>query len=172
MSASRQRGAIAAAIGGGSLELGIGDLVSGVNAITAGLPDSLARRQQDVHLETKRHHSGWRVAKESAIQRARDLAGKSISVPTLVGIGTSALRAWLSQNGVDPATVKLGEANVGGPARCNGTIDRVSLRTYHAEPQRRAGRPPDGRDAESSAFPVWCVKELDRSKTGIALGAR
>src|SRR5258708_7673235 len=31
-------GAVAAGIGGGSLEMGVGDLVSGVRAITAGLP--------------------------------------------------------------------------------------------------------------------------------------
>ena len=65
------------------------------------------------------------VAKDSPIRAARDMIGKSIGVPTLVGMTTALLRAWLPANGVPLDTVKLVEIPQGAvvPALQSGTLD-------------------------------------------------
>jgi NitT/TauT family transport system substrate-binding protein len=100
-------GAIVAAIGGGSLDIGLGDLVSGVNAINAGVPITLiAAAGLYKSSETTLIIA---VPKDSTIRKAADLAGKTICVPTLVGLTTASLRAWLPAHGVDLSSVKIVE---------------------------------------------------------------
>ena len=115
--------AIVAAIGGGSLEAGLGDLVSGVNAINAGVPIVLIAGAGLYRSAIPTLIIA--VAKDAPLQRPADLAGKTIGVPTLVGLTTASLRAWLPQNGVDLASVKIVEipqaATVAALQR--GTID-------------------------------------------------
>jgi ABC-type nitrate/sulfonate/bicarbonate transport system substrate-binding protein len=84
-------GAVAAAIGGGSLDMGIGDLISGVNAIVNGVPIMLVAgsglyRSGDGSIMLA-------AAKDGPIRQPRDLAGKTIGVPTLVGLTTACLRS-------------------------------------------------------------------------------
>jgi NitT/TauT family transport system substrate-binding protein len=100
-------GVTAAAIGGGSLEMGIGDLISGVNAIIKGVPNLLVAgcgvyRSTDPGIILA-------VAKDGPVKTPRDLVGKTIGIPTLVGLTTASLKNWLPQNGVDVNTVKLVE---------------------------------------------------------------
>jgi NitT/TauT family transport system substrate-binding protein len=107
LSSLANAGAVAAAIGGGALEMGVGDLVSGVNAINAGLPVMLiAGSGMQIATEV---NSFLAVPKDSPIKQAKDLVGKTIAVPTLVGLTTASLRAWLPQNGVPLESVKLVE---------------------------------------------------------------
>lgn len=100
-------GAVAAAIGGGSLELGTGDLISGVNAINAGVPIVLVAGGGLYNERTDRTSTMLAVAADSPVKTAKDLIGKSIGVPTLVGLTTACLRAWLPAHGVPVDQVKL-----------------------------------------------------------------
>ena len=120
-------GAVVAAVGGGSLELGIGDLVSGVKAVDAGVPVMLIAGSG--LYESSNSGTTLAVTKDGSIRSPRDLIGKVIAVPTLIGLTTVSLRAWLSQNGVDSAMVKIVELPQSAmlPALQRGTVDAVTL---------------------------------------------
>jgi len=115
--------AVAAAIAGGSLDCGVGDLISPVNAIAAGVP--LAILAAGALYRTTDDSLIVAVGKNSPIRRPHDLAGKTIGVPTLVGLSSASLRAWLPANGVDLASVKIVEIPQAAtaPAMERGTID-------------------------------------------------
>ena len=100
-------GAVVGAIGGGALDIGIGDLISGINAILKGVPNVLLAGS-GMYLTTD-HIPVLASFKDGPIQKPTDLVGKTIGVPTLVGLTTASLRAWLPQNGVPIDSVKLVE---------------------------------------------------------------
>jgi NitT/TauT family transport system substrate-binding protein len=179
VSAMNNAGAVAAAIGGGALELGIGDLISGVNAINAGVPNLLVA---GCTLYNSRDGGAYilAVANGSPIRRPRDLVGKSIGVPTLVGMTTAALRAWLPQNGVDLASVKIVEITQSAtvPALQRGTIDCGLLSEPFITPNknevRDVGRPLDAVGKEF-VVSVWYASkpwvEADRERARKAVNA-
>jgi len=116
-------GAVAAAIGGGSLEMGTGDLVSGVRAIEAGVPLTvIAGSAMQISAENS---SFLAVLKDSPLRGPKDLTGKTLAVPTLVGLATSSIRAWLPLNGVPLESVKIIEFPQSGmvAAMQKGSID-------------------------------------------------
>jgi NitT/TauT family transport system substrate-binding protein len=117
-------GAVAAALSGGAMELGVGDLVSGVNAIVKGVPILLVAGG-GLYRESQQETGILAVVKDSPLRAARDLAGKSIGVPTLVGLTTACVRAWLAANGVAVESVKLVEIPQAAvvPALQRGTLD-------------------------------------------------
>ena len=118
-------GAVAAAIGGGSLEMGTGDLVSGVNAINAGVPIVLIAGGGLYNERTDSGSTILATASSSSIRTPKDLVGKSIGVPTLVGLTTACLRAWLPAHGVAETDVKMVEIpqSAALPALQHGTLD-------------------------------------------------
>jgi NitT/TauT family transport system substrate-binding protein len=117
-------GAVAAALAGGGLELGVGDLISGVNAILRGVPILLVAAG-GLYRESQQETGILAVVTGSPIRSSRDLVGKSIGVPTLVGLTTACLRAWLPANGVPVDSVKLVEIPQGAvvPALQRGSLD-------------------------------------------------
>jgi NitT/TauT family transport system substrate-binding protein len=165
-------GAVVAAIGGGSLELGTGDLVSGINAIIAGVPIVLIAGGGLYRSPIDAPTAIIAVAQESPIKTAADLVGKSIGVPTLVGLTTASLRAWLPEHGVPLESVKLVEipASAGVPAVVRGTIDA----TMSSEPFvtmskgliRSVGYPYDA-IAEHAPTKQFCVSVWYASKPWI-----
>ena len=118
-------GAVAAAIGGGALEFGTGDLVSGVNAINAGVPILLVAGGGLYRDPADAGTTILAVATDSPLHGVKDLAGKTIGVPTLVGLSTACVRALLSANGVTDSSVKFVEVPPPTviPALQRGTID-------------------------------------------------
>lgn len=116
-------GAVAAALAGGALDLGVGDFVSSTNAIVRGLPIQLLAGC-GLYRSTEAN-SKVCVAKDSPIRSVHDLAGHSCSAPTLVGLTTASLKAWLTQNSVDPDQVKIVElTSSSAPAAVlRGTVD-------------------------------------------------
>ncbi len=170
-------GAAVAALGG-SLDLAIGDLVSGVNAILKGVPIVLVAgsgmyRSADGSVIMA-------VAKDSPIHGPRDLAGKIIGVPTLVGLTTACVRAWLTQAGVDLATVKMVEIPQGAvvPGLQRGTVDCALLGEPFITPSkndvRDVGRPYDVA-AKEFCISVWYASkpwiEADRERARKIVGA-
>lgn len=130
-------GAVAAAIGGGALEMGVGDLISGVTAITKGFPLLLVAGG-GMYAESEQESSMLVVTKDSPIRMPHDMIGKSIGVPTLVGMTTALLRIWLPANGVPLDSVKLVEIPQGAvvPALQSGTLDVGLLAEPFVTPNR------------------------------------
>lgn len=115
-------GAVAAAVAGGAADVGTGDIVSLGNAINRGIPFVL-------FAGAALYNSGWAttmlcVSKTSPIRQPKELEGQAIAVVTLVGLGTTATKAWLTQNGVELAKVRFLEMPQSdmGPALERGLI--------------------------------------------------
>ena len=171
-------GAVAAAIGGGALDMGVGDLVSGVNAINAGLPVLLIAGSG---LQISSENSSYlAVPKDSPIKVPKDMTGKTIAVPTLVGLSTASLRAWLPQNGVALDTVKIVEFPQSGmvAAMQRGSLDVGLLSepfiTTSKNDIRDVGHPFDA-IAKEFLVSVWYANkswiESDRDRARRALAA-
>lgn len=162
-------GAVAAAIGGGSLEMGCGDLISGVNAIVAGVPILLVAGGGMYRQPIDAPANILAVASSSTISSPRDLVGKSIGVPTLVGLTTVCLRSWLPAHGVPLASVKLIEIPppAAGPALERGVIDAALLSepfvTIDKGTIRSVGQPFDAA-ADHAVHKEFCVSVWYASK--------
>lgn len=170
-------GAVAAAIAGGALDLGIGDFVSSTNAILRGLPIQLLAGCG--LYRSSEPNSVIAVSKESAIRSPRDLPGKSCSAPTLVGLTTASIKAWLAENGVDPATVRVVElTSSSAPAAVlRGTVDAGLLAEPYYTPVkaefRDIGHPYDAISKEflvSAWFAsnAWVAADPARARRVIA----
>ncbi len=172
-------GAVVAALGAGALDLGVGDLISGVNAINAGVPNVLVAGSA-LYLSKEGGTTILAVSKDSAIRKASDLTGKSIGVPTLVGMTTASLKAWLPTVGVDVSTVKIVEISqpASAAAIVRGTIDCGLLSepfiTTNRETLREIGRPLDAVGKEFCQS-VWYASkpwlEADRARARRAVAA-
>ena len=171
-------GAVSAAIGGGSLELGTGDLISGVNAIIKAVPVVLLA-PAGMYISSE-NNVILAVAKEGPIKEPRDLNSKIIGVPTLVGLSTASVRAWLPANGVDLASVKIVEIPPAATfaAIQRGTIDCALVGEPFLTPNkneiRAIGKPYD---TIATEFPVsvWYASktwvEADRERARRAANA-
>jgi NitT/TauT family transport system substrate-binding protein len=163
--------ATVAAIGGGALDLGLGDLVSGVKALEAGVP-ILMIAGSGMYVSSD-NSVILAVVKDSALRAPRDLVGKVCAVPTLVGQSTLSLYAWLSQNGVDRATVKFVEVPQSAviAALQRGTVDAAvigePLITPNRNDVRDIGHPLDA-IAKTFLLSAWFAArswvEADRER--------
>lgn len=165
-------GAVAAAIGGGSLELGMGDLISGVNAINAGVPIVLIAAGGLYRTPIDRPENILAVAASSPIRSPKDLVGKVIGVPTLVGVTTACLRAYLPEYGVAESQVKLVEVppTTVPAALERGTIDAGLISepfvTEFKDQLRPAGYPFDAA-AQLARNKQFCISVWYASKQWI-----
>ncbi len=127
LSLANNAGAAVATVAGGSAEVGLGDFVGLANAIGHGIPLVLiaggGRYSSDAAATL------LCVAKNATFQRAKDLEGTTVAVVTLVGFGTVALKAWLTQNGADLSTIKFIELTFSAmaPALTRGTISAAVI---------------------------------------------
>jgi NitT/TauT family transport system substrate-binding protein len=148
-------GAVLAAMSGGSLELGVADVILGVKAILAGAPVVMIAAS-GMYLSSE-PSTILAVAASSPIRGAKDLIGKTVGVPTLGALTSSSLLAWLPQNGVEPAQVKFVEVpqSIAVPSLERGTIDCVTLGEPFITPNkskiRDIGHPYD---AIAKEFPI------------------
>ena len=95
--------AMAAALVGGTLDIGITDPLSIGNAAVHGVPFVFIAGA--ALYRTAVATTRLCVAKGSAIQRASDLEGQSVAVIALGSIMSTAVKAWLTQNGADISKV-------------------------------------------------------------------
>jgi ABC-type nitrate/sulfonate/bicarbonate transport system substrate-binding protein len=162
-------GAVAAAIGGGALEMGTGDLVSGVNAINAGVPILLVAGGGLYREGPDSPSAILAVANDSALHGPKDLPGKTIGVPTLVGLSTACVRAWLTQHGVAESSVRFVEMppTTAIPALQRGTVDVALLSepfvTFGKGLIRSVGSPYDAA-ADHGKTKTFCVSVWYASK--------
>jgi NitT/TauT family transport system substrate-binding protein len=92
-------GALAAAVAGGAVDIGKGNIVSIITAHAHNVPLTIIApaavydpKTPDAVLVTR---------KDAPIASARDLAGKIVGVPSLSDLSTVAVQAWMESNGVD-----------------------------------------------------------------------
>ena len=99
--------AIAAAIAGGSLEIGKGATMSVITAIAKGLPFTIIGNISEYR---QAHPDIALIAlKDSPIKTAKDLIGKMLADVSLNDQNSVATFAWLDQHGVDWKTLKYVE---------------------------------------------------------------
>ena len=120
-------GAIASAVAGGSVDIGLGNPISLANAVESGLP-FYAIAPSAMFVDSK-PQSFMVVEKTSTVQSAKDLAGKTVGLVEVRGVTQAATAAWLRKAGVDPASVKYVEMPFPamGPALATGRIDAAFI---------------------------------------------
>ena len=125
-------------------------------------PDRVDRRWRSYNERTDQASAILAVTTDSPIRTPQDLSGKSIGVPTLVGLTTACLRAWLPEHEIDVSTVKLVEIPQSStvPALQRGTIDVGLLGepfvTFGKGQVRSIGSPYDAA-ADLSPSKTFCV---------------
>lgn len=97
--------AVAAAVAGGSADIGQANLVSLALAHERGLPFVAIAAANIV--DWRQHQNALVVAPASPIRAARDLVGKTVALPGIRNITEVALDAWLEANGVSPKGVNV-----------------------------------------------------------------
>jgi NitT/TauT family transport system substrate-binding protein len=99
--------AVTSAMVGGSVEIGLIDLMTAASAIAKGLPLQLLASGA-----IYRSAEAWQiitVAKDSPLRTARDLEGRTIALPSVAGLALGSTRGWLRKNGADPEKVRFVE---------------------------------------------------------------
>ena len=96
---------VAAAIVGGSLQVGASNCMSFASSVIKGLPFTAIA--PGAISEAAHPFSGVVVAGDSPIRSAKDLAGKVISVNSLGSTDQLAALAWLDENGGDAKSVQF-----------------------------------------------------------------
>lgn len=116
-----------AAILGGTFDIGSSNLVVGATAHEKGL--SLVMVAPDSEYSNDAPTTVCAVAKNSPLEKAKDLNGKTVGLPDLFGLPRIGMSAWLEQNGADLSSVKFVELPFSGivPAIVAGRIDASVL---------------------------------------------
>lgn len=123
----KNAGAVAPAVLGGAIDIGVGDPVQIAEAYTENVPLSIIAGGG--LYSSNAAATVLCVAKNSPLRTVKDLAGKTISVPTLSDTAQVGVLTWLEQNGVDPASVKFVEVGnpVAGAAVASGRVDAAMI---------------------------------------------
>ena len=114
--------AVSAALAGGSIDVGVGTIVSIASAVERGVPFVMIAPAQ---LTTPSAPTALLcVAKNSGIQTAKDFEGKTVAVPALKQIVDLVMLAWMDKGGADPTKVQLIEVPFPdmGPGLDRGTF--------------------------------------------------
>ena len=99
--------AVAAAVSGGSLEIGKGATLSVVTAIAKGLPFTIIGNISEYR--AAKPDIAVIVLKSSPIKTPKDLVGQTLAAVSLQDQNSIATFAWLAQHGVDWHTLKYTE---------------------------------------------------------------
>jgi NitT/TauT family transport system substrate-binding protein len=122
--------AVAAAMVGGSVDLGVIDLISAASAMAKGLP-----LQMLASSAVYRSSEAWQViavAKDAPFKTARDLEGHTMAMVSIAGLALASVRGWLRQNGADPAKVNFVEFQQ--PAMAAGLARKTFDAVFIGEP--------------------------------------
>jgi NitT/TauT family transport system substrate-binding protein len=99
--------AVAAALSGGSLEIGKGSTLGVVTAISRGLPFTVIGNIS--YYDSDKPDIAILVPTASPIKTAKDLEGKTMSAVSLSDLNSIATFSWLDRAGVDRASIKYVE---------------------------------------------------------------
>lgn len=98
-------GAVVAAVAGGAVDVGLGDIVGIANAIEHGLP-LVVFAGAGLYLSSD-PATILCVDRNSPATTAKDLNGKPVAVVTLVGLAAASTKAWLTTHGADLSTISF-----------------------------------------------------------------
>jgi NitT/TauT family transport system substrate-binding protein len=101
-------GSIGAAVAGGTIDIGVGNVISVANARAQGLQFSIIA--PSAVYSGKEPATVLIAGKTSAINTAKDLEGKTIATIELRGTMQASIREWMTKSGADPSGVKFIEA--------------------------------------------------------------
>jgi NitT/TauT family transport system substrate-binding protein len=99
--------AVAAAVVGGSLEIGKSSTIAIIAAHLRGVPFQIIAPIADYRSD--KPHGALIVPIASTAKTGKDFSGKTIGVTSLQDLNSLAMLAWLEQTGGDPASVKFVE---------------------------------------------------------------
>lgn len=119
--------AVAAALLGGSLDVGKSSMFGLITGHVKGVPFVIEAPAALYRADTP--DAALVVAKDSPIRGARDLNGKTLSVPALGDFFTVANSAWIDENGGDSRAVKFLELphRAAAEAIAAGRVDAATL---------------------------------------------
>ena len=98
---------ITTAVLSGDLQFGFTGFVIGMAGVSKGLPLKIVANGDAGAEKAEDEWTVIVVAKDSPIKDVADLAGKTIAVNALKGVGEVAVKAALEKRGVDPDSIKL-----------------------------------------------------------------
>ena len=98
-------GAVVAAVAGGAIDVGLGDIVGIADAIESGLP-LVIFAGGGLYLSSD-PTTILCVDRNSPATSAKDLNGKAVAVVTLVGLSAASTKAWLTMHGADISTISF-----------------------------------------------------------------
>ena len=100
---------IVAAVVGGALDIGYTTIDSVASIHSHGIPVVVIAPATDYIDPMTLKTAGILVRPDSAIHSAKDLAGKTIALPALHSLGTTAASVWIDKSGGDSSAVKYVE---------------------------------------------------------------
>jgi NitT/TauT family transport system substrate-binding protein len=100
--------AVAAAVAGGSVQIGASSLLALITAHVKHVPFTIIASSA-LFDNSDANYVQLVVKKDSPLRTARDLNGKTIASPGLKDLNAIATLAWIDQNGGDSSTVKVVE---------------------------------------------------------------
>lgn len=104
---SNSGSAVAAALVGGSVQIGKSSVVSLVSAHAKGIPFTIVASA--VMYDANVNDGGLLVARDGPIRGARDLNGRTLSCAALHDLFAISIAAWLDRNGGDSKSVEFVE---------------------------------------------------------------
>ncbi|HXF33039.1 MAG TPA: ABC transporter substrate-binding protein [Candidatus Acidoferrales bacterium] len=105
--ALRGGAAVAAALAGGSLEIGKTSALGVITAVAKGIPFTTIGSIS--YYNADKPNYALLVAADAPVKTASDLVGKTMGAVSLEDSNSIAMFAWLEQRGVDHTTIKLVE---------------------------------------------------------------
>ena len=99
--------AVAAALAGGSLEIGKTSALGVITAVAKGIPFTTIGSIS--YYSSDKPNYALLAASNSGVQSAKDLEGKTLAAVSLEDSNSIATFAWLDQHGIDPKTLKYVE---------------------------------------------------------------
>ena len=118
--------AAAAAVVGGSVQFGHGAAYTIILTSSRGIPLKIIA---PTSVYTPGYPFAVLVRKDSPIQTAADMSGKTLAVPSLNALDSLFIRAWLDQNGGDSKNLRFTEMPSSSflPALDQGRVDAISF---------------------------------------------
>lgn len=125
--------AVAGAVSGGSVDIGMSSTLPLISAYAHGVPLVLVAAS-GLYEDTQQPNGGLLVVKDGPIRTARDLDGKVVSVPSLNDLLAIATRTWIEKNGGDPHSINFVEepppmvaATLDGARIAAGAVNNPSM---------------------------------------------
>ena len=150
VTSTRSGATVATGVVSGAIEIGKSSLLPIVLAHARGLPLTIIA--QGSLYQTTTLQSGLLVLRDSPIRSARDLEGKTVSVPGLNDLQWLSLQAWIDKNGgnskrvsfIEQPATSVGIALDGGRIAAGALQNPAFSQDLATGRYRNLGRPLDG----------------------------